>query len=66
MLIGLSIRDVVLIESLDLAIGQELTVIEWETKGGMQLHFKVMCALAARVKSDAAGGSGIVTITGIT
>jgi len=54
-------RDVV-----DLAIGQELTVVEWESKGGMMLHFKVMCALAARVKSDAAGGSGICTITGIT
>ncbi len=54
-------RDVV-----DLAIGQELTVVEWESKGGMMLHFKVMCALAARVKSDAANGSGICTITGIT
>jgi uncharacterized linocin/CFP29 family protein len=54
-------RDVV-----DLAIGQELTVVEWESKGGLMLHFKVMAALAPRVKSDAAGNSGICTITNIT
>lgn len=54
-------RDVV-----DLAIGQDLTVVEWESKGGLMLHFKVMAALAARCKSDSAGGSGICTITGIS
>jgi uncharacterized linocin/CFP29 family protein len=54
-------RDVV-----DLAIGQDLTVVEWETKGGLMLHFKVMAALAPRVKSDAAAGSGICTVTGIS
>lgn len=54
-------RDVV-----DLAIGQELTVVEWESKGGLMLHFKVMAALAPRVKFDANGGSGLCTITGIT
>ncbi len=54
-------RDVV-----DLAIGQDLTVVEWESKGGLMLHFKVMAALAPRIKSDAAAGSGICTITGIT
>jgi uncharacterized linocin/CFP29 family protein len=53
-------RDVV-----DLAIGQDLTVVEWETKGGLMMHFKVMTALAPRVKYDSAGGSGICTITGI-
>lgn len=54
-------RDVV-----DLAIGQDLTVVEWETKGGLMLHFKILCALAPRVKSDSLGGSGLCTITGIT
>ena len=53
-------RDVV-----DLAIGQELTVVEWETKGGLMMNFKVLTAIAPRVKSDAANGSGICTLTGI-
>ena len=53
-------RDVV-----DLAIGQDLTVVEWETKGGLMMHFKVMTALAPRIKSTAADQSGICTLTGI-
>lgn len=53
-------RDVV-----DLAIGQDLTVIEWESKGGLMVHFKVLTALAPRIKSTAADQSGICTITGI-
>lgn len=53
-------RDVV-----DLAIGQDLTVVEWETKGGLMMNFKVMAALAPRVKANSASGSGICTITGI-
>lgn len=53
-------RDVV-----DLQIGQDLTVVEWDSKGGMLFNFKVMTALAPRVKSDAAGNSGITKISGI-
>ena len=53
-------RDVV-----DLAIGQDLTVLEWETKGGLMMNFKVMTAIAPRIKSDANSGSGICTLTGI-
>lgn len=49
----------------DLAIGQDLTVVEWETKGGLMLHFKVLSALAVRVKADQAGGSGVCRLTGI-
>lgn len=53
-------------DCVDLAIGQDLTVVEWESKGGLMLHFKVMSALAARVKSDAQSGSGHCKITGIS
>lgn len=53
-------RDVV-----DLAIGQDLTVVEWETKGGLTMNFKVMAALAPRIKSDKTGASGLCIITGI-
>lgn len=53
-------RDVV-----DLAIGQDLTVVEWDAKGGLVQNFKVMTAIAPRIKADAAGGSGICRLTGI-
>lgn len=49
----------------DLAVGQDLTVVEWESKGGMIVNFKVMAACAPRVKANADGGSGICQITGI-
>ena len=48
-------RDVV-----DLAIGQDVTNVEWETLGGMQTNFKVMCAMAPRLKRDEEGRCGIV------
>ncbi|HWU81060.1 MAG TPA: AAA family ATPase, partial [Caulobacter sp.] len=37
MLIGLSIRDVMLIESLDLAIGEGLTALTGETGAGKSI-----------------------------
>ena len=49
----------------DYAVGQDMTVVEWETKGGMQSNFKVFAASAPRVKSDSADGSGITKLTGI-
>lgn len=49
----------------DVAIGQDLTIVEWETRGGMMMHFKVMAAIAPRVKSDAAGNSGVYHLTGL-
>ena len=39
-------------DTIDLSVGIDLTVVEWETHGGMQSHFKVMAAMAPRVKSD--------------
>lgn len=48
-------RDVV-----DLAIGEDVTNVEWETLGGMQTNFKVMCAMAPRLKRDEEGRCGIV------
>lgn len=48
-------RDVV-----DLSIGQDVTNVEWETLGGMQTNFKVMTAMAPRLKRDEEGRCGIV------
>lgn len=53
-------RDVV-----DLAIGQEILPVEWDTKGGLVTRWKVLGALVPRVKADAGGRSGISHISGI-
>lgn len=44
----------------DLAVAQDITTVQWDSQGGMQVHFKVMTALAPRVKRDYNGNSGIV------
>jgi len=49
----------------DLAIAQQIVTVEWNEMGGMVGRFKVMAAMVPRVKSDAAGKSGIVHATGI-
>ncbi|MBW2672313.1 MAG: encapsulin [Deltaproteobacteria bacterium] len=51
-------RDVV-----DLAVAQDITTVQWDDQGGMEVHFKVMAALAPRIKSDYNGHSGIVYYT---
>jgi uncharacterized linocin/CFP29 family protein len=49
----------------DLAIGQEIAPVEWETKGGLVTYYKILCALIPRVKSDANGRSGVAHMSGI-
>jgi uncharacterized linocin/CFP29 family protein len=49
----------------DLAIGQDIAPVEWETKGGLVSQYKVLAAMIPRVKSDAAGRSGIAHLSGI-
>lgn len=53
-------RDVV-----DLAIGQEILPVEWDSKGGLVTRWKVLCAMVPRVKADAGGRSGLAHISGI-
>lgn len=53
-------RDVV-----DLAIGQETAPVQWDEKGGLMSHWKVLCALVPRVKVDASGRSGVAKMAGI-
>lgn len=48
----------------DLAIAQDITVVQWDQMGGMISQFKVMTAQVPRVKSDRRGRSGIVHFTG--
>ena len=40
--------------------GMDLTTIQWEEKGGMQLQFKVMCIQVPQLRSDYNGNSGIL------
>lgn len=52
-------------EVVDLSVAEDIQTVEWETQGGMQNHYKVMAAMAPRIKSDYNSQSGIVEITGI-
>lgn len=49
----------------DLALGQDVTTVQWESGNGMEVHFMVMAAMAPRVKADDEGKSGVVVHTGI-
>lgn len=47
-------------DTVDLAIAQPITTLQWDSQGGMVQNFKVMACWAARLKSDYDGRSGIV------
>lgn len=40
-------------------IGMEAQTVQWESAGGLQKHFKVMCMLIPQLRPDTAGNSGI-------
>ncbi len=41
-------------------IGMDLTTVQWETQGGMQINFKVMAIMVPQLRSDHYGKTGIV------
>lgn len=41
-------------------IGMDITTVQWETMGGMRLHYKVMAIMVPQIRSDYYGTSGIV------
>jgi len=41
-------------------IGMDITTVEWDTVGGLQKNFKVMCILVPQLRCDMADQSGIV------
>lgn len=41
-------------------LGMDLTVVQWETKGGMQVNFKVMAIMVPQLRADYYGNTGIV------
>ncbi len=50
---------------IDIAIAQDMTVVEWDEHGGLTGQFKVMAAYAPRPKSDYDSKSGIAYISSI-
>ncbi len=45
---------------IDLLVGFEPRVVEWQTHGGMVSNFKIMSIIVPRVRSDGAGQTGIL------
>ena len=43
-----------------MVVGMDITTVQWESKGGMQLNFKVMAILVPQIRSDYNNATGIV------
>jgi len=41
-------------------VGMDITTVQWESHGGMQLNFKVMAILVPQLRADQNGNTGIV------
>lgn len=41
-------------------VGMDITTVQWETHGGMQLNFKVMAILVPQIRADFNGNCGVV------
>lgn len=41
-------------------VGMDITTVQWESKGGMQLNFKVMAILVPQLRADQNGNTGII------
>lgn len=41
-------------------MGMDITTLQWETNGGMQLHFKVMAIMVPQLRADYNGNMGLV------
>lgn len=44
-------------------IGMDMTVLQWETKGGLEKHFKVMTIQVPQLRADYNGNTGILQAT---
>jgi uncharacterized linocin/CFP29 family protein len=51
-------------ETVDIAIGQDVTSVSWQEFGGMVNEFMVLAAMAPRLKDDVDGNLGVVHATG--
>lgn len=46
--------------------GMDITTVQWETRGGMQLNFKVMAIQVPQIRADFYGNCGILHLSGQT
>ncbi|MDH5508097.1 MAG: family 1 encapsulin nanocompartment shell protein [Anaerolineae bacterium] len=49
---------------IDVAVAQDMITLQWQAMGGMVEHFKVLTALAPRIKYDKNDACGVVHVTG--
>lgn len=52
------------LDAIDLAVAQDIAVVQWSPNGGLSNHYKVMAALAPRVKGNSTSDVGICHATG--
>ncbi len=52
------------VDSVDLAVGQDLTPVSWMEYGGAVSEFRVLGAMVPRIKYDANGNAGVAHATG--
>ena len=51
-------------EVVDLAVAEDITPVQWDEMGGMLTRFRIMTALAPRIKFDANDKCGVLHYTG--
>lgn len=49
--------------TVDLAVAEDVSAVQWDSLGGMQVNFRVMAALAPRIKADINGKCGVLHYT---
>jgi hypothetical protein len=47
-------------DTIQAVTGMDITTVQWQTEGGFEVHFKVLCMLLPRLKCDYYGLSGIL------
>ncbi len=45
-------------------IGMDITTVQWESHGGMQMNFKIMCVMVPQLRNDFLGNTGLVVSNG--
>ncbi len=63
----LAANNVILVELMPetarMVVGLQPTTVEWETKGGMVLHYKVMAILVPQIRADQDNRSGVIHLS---
>lgn len=52
-------------ETVRMVMGSDITVVQWESMGGLKVHFKVMALMVPQVREDFYGRCGVVHATAV-